>query len=512
MRLLPLLVLAAGLPGCLTGQDRDGAPQTGDGGPGGAAVNAITSQRLDHHIAVLAHDSMRGRSTVRPEIEMAARYVAEQFRSFGLAPGGDSGSFIQRYSIEQVRLDTAGSRISIGGATWRFGRELALPPRVELVDREISGPVVIVSGVPGRSGPLDHVDGAIVLVVPPAGAAQSSSRILDGMVNTLRSRAAVLLFPFTASDAAWAQLASRPGPVEIRTPWTPGPAPLVWVRDQALAQALSTRGVDLALLRRADYPARAAASDFRVSVRIKASVNQSVAAPNVVAILKGSDPALAGEHLVYSAHMDHIGVRTPDLVSDSINNGADDNASGTAAVIELARAFSMLQPGPKRSMVFLTVSGEEMGLLGSDYFATHPPVPIEQIVANFNADMLGRNWKDTVVVIGQEHSDLGATLSQVSARHPELRMSPVRDLWPSQRFFFRSDHYNFARRGVPALFFFNGVHADYHQPSDEHHKIDAEKQSRIVKLMFHLGLEVANLPERPQWNPESYRRIVEGGR
>jgi Zn-dependent M28 family amino/carboxypeptidase len=229
--------------------------------------------------------------------------------------------------------------------------------------------------------------------------------------------------------------------------------------------------------------------------------------PNTVGILEGSDPALKHEYLVYSAHMDHIGI-TPGQ-ADSINNGADDDASGTTGVIEMAEAFS--QPGarPKRSIIFLTVSGEEKGLWGSEYFTSHPPVPITQIVADINIDMIGRNWADTIVAIGKEQSDLGTTLNRVNAAHPELRMTAIDDRWPEERFYFRSDHYNFARRGVPILFFFNGVHADYHEVTDSPEKINSEKESRILRLLFYLGQAIGNAPARPQWNPASYREIVE---
>jgi Zn-dependent M28 family amino/carboxypeptidase len=236
---------------------------------------------------------------------------------------------------------------------------------------------------------------------------------------------------------------------------------------------------------------------------------QRSSAPNVVGLLEGSDPVLKQEYVVFSAHMDHVGVGRPDARGDSIYNGADDDASGTAAVMELAEAFGQLHPRPKRSLLFLTVSGEERGLWGSSFFTSHPPVPIAQMVADLNLDMVGRNWRDTIVAIGRQHSDLGSTLARVNAAHPELHMTAIDDLWPEERFYFRSDHYNFARRGVPILFFFNGVHDDYHRPSDEPAKIDAEKESRIVKLVFYLGLDVANAPERPRWNPESFRQIVE---
>ncbi len=228
-------------------------------------------------------------------------------------------------------------------------------------------------------------------------------------------------------------------------------------------------------------------------------------APNVVGILPGTDPALRDEYLVVSAHMDHVGVNGA-VPKDSIWNGADDDASGTAGVLALAEAFA--KAPPRRSIIFLTVSGEEQGLWGSAWFTEHPPVPITTIVANLNLDMIGRNWKDSIVVIGQEHSDLGTTLAKVNAAHPGLRVTAMKDPWPQESFFTRSDHFNFARRGVPALFFFNGVHEDYHQPSDSPDKIDAEKEARIVRLIYHVAVAVANTTSRPKWNPESYRKIV----
>ena len=159
-------------------------------------------------------------------------------------------------------------------------------------------------------------------------------------------------------------------------------------------------------------------------------------------------------------------------------------ASAAPVPIELAEAFAQMNPRPKRSMIFLNVSGEEKNLWGSGYFAEHSPVPVENIVANVNIDMVGRNWKDTIVVIGKEHSDLGATLNRVAAAHPELNMRPIDDIWPQENFYFRSDHYNFARKGVPILFFFSGTHADYHRPSDSPDRIDAEK---LQVLALRLG-------------------------
>ena len=306
----------------------------------------ITEQLIRKHINVIADDSMMGRNTPSRGLDMTASYVAAQFKRLGLKPGGDSGSYIQRYPIKTYSNGTS-------------------------------------------------------------------------------------------------------------------PAPSLGYDQNS--------------------------------------------APNSVGILVGTDPVLRDEYIVVSAHMDHVGVNGASP-KDSIWNGADDDASGTAGVMALAEAFA--QAPPKRSMIFLTVSGEEHGLWGSAWFTAHPPVPIGKIVADLNLDMIGRNWKDSIVVIGVEHSDLGATVAKTVLEHPELGITTMRDPWPQENFFGRSDHYNFARRGVPAVFFFNGTHVDYHQPSDSPEKIDAEKESRIVRLIYHIGLSVANAPNRPKWDPESYKRIV----
>ena len=256
-------------------------------------------------------------------------------------------------------------------------------------------------------------------------------------------------------------------------------------------------------------------SDVTMRLDVHQRMLDHASAPNVVGVLEGSDPALKSEYVLFTAHMDHIG--TPSAGegctargADSICNGADDDGSGTVAVVELAEAFSLLRDRPKRSLVFMTVSGEERGLWGSGYWADHPTVPLANVVADLNSDMVGRNSKDTVAVIGREHSNLGTTLDSVAAAHRELGIKPVGDLWPQEGLFFRSDHFNFAKKGVPILFFTTGLHPDYHQVSDSPDKIDTEKEARFARLVFYMGLAVANSAQRPRWKPESYKQIVGG--
>jgi hypothetical protein len=324
-------------------------------------------------------------------------------------------------------------------------------------------------------------------------------------INLAGAKAVILL-----SDADSASFAGRlVAQTRDRTAMDIGvPRPLiVEVRESVMAAPLAVAGVKPAAVRAAGGPVVRDLLSLGATLDVKEIVTSRQTAPNTIGILPGTDPKLRSEYVLFSAHMDHIGI-TPGQ-PDSINNGADDDASGTTAVMELAEAFSRPDARPRRSLVFLTVSGEEKGLWGSRYFSEHPVVPLKDVVADINIDMIGRNWPDTIVAIGKEHSDLGATLNRVNAAHPELGMTAIDDRWPEERFYFRSDHYNFARKGVPILFFFNGVHEDYHRPSDSPDKIEPEKEARIIRLIFYLGEDIASAAERPKWKPASYKEIVE---
>jgi hypothetical protein len=502
MRRIALVMLASAVPTLAYAQQ--GTVQQ--------AVQSITPGDVRSRIGLLAHDSMRGRDTPSPEIEEAARYVAAEFRRFGLEPGGDGGTYIQHYPIQRIRLDTATSRIDVTG-----GPPLTFPAHAlrflgSLAPDGATGPVVLVSGTPTPAQIAGApIEGAVVVFLPPgAGLQEASAR--QAAFRLYRAAPAALLVVANLPDSVWAAEARNQLRSSISVPWTSrrGP-PGIFVRERVIAPLLAKHGVNISTERTGEFGVTRLPS-LTVTVTVAPEVAERETGPNTVGILEGSDPALRDQYIVFSAHMDHVGVRQPGVNGDSIYNGADDDASGTAAVLELAEAFATLTPRPKRSLIFLTVSGEEKGLWGSDYFAANPSVPIERIVANLNIDMIGRNWDDTVVAIGKEHSDLGTTLDGVTARHPELNMTAIDDIWPNERFYFRSDHYNFARRGVPILFFFTGTHEDYHQPGDHVEKIDAEKESRIVRLIFYLGLEVANAAEKPKWNPESHAEIVTEGR
>jgi Zn-dependent M28 family amino/carboxypeptidase len=228
----------------------------------------------------------------------------------------------------------------------------------------------------------------------------------------------------------------------------------------------------------------------------------------VVGLLRGSDPTLRDSYVVYSAHFDHVGVGSPDASGDSIYNGADDNASGTALLLEVAEAFAALPTAPRRSVLFLGVSGEEKGLLGARHWAEEPTLPIDRVVANINTDMVGRNAPDTVIAIGAEFTTLGELSREVAEAHPELGLVIGPDPDPSQNLFVRSDHVAFVQQRIPAIAYTTGLHEDYHAPSDEVEAIDADKLVRVSRLAFLVGWEVAQSSESPAWLPGAWEQVA----
>lgn len=485
------------------------------------AARSISQDDFAWRVGVMAHDSMEGRNTPSRGLELTAEWIASEFRRMGLRGGAEDGGFIQRYPLYSTVVDGAGTSLVAGSVRLAFGDDF-LPMRGAPTSGEATGDVVLVSGLDDATFQPDSaaVRGKHAFVVLGAESSGSGRGIFRLLVGLRNAGAASVIVTSSAADAVWEAVATRALRPSVRKGWGPASRgdgaddfrPMLQIRLASLETLLEGTGVDLAELQaRSDGPVRVDAVDGLRMTLTQRVRSEAITAPNVVAILDGSDPELREEHVVFSGHMDHVGMGTPDENGDSIFNGADDDASGTAAVIEIAEAMASLPTAPKRSMIFLLVSGEEKGLWGSEWYADNPSVPIEQLVANLNTDMVGRNWTDTIVAIGKEHSDLGETLDRVNGDHPEIRMTAIDDVWPEERFYFRSDHYNFARKGVPILFFFNGTHEDYHGRDDEPDRIDAEKAARIARLVFYLGVEIGNAAERPKWNPESYARIVSDG-
>ncbi len=475
------------------------------------AAATITAADVAKRVNIIADDSMMGRDTPSPGLEMTAQYVADQFKSFGLKPGGENGTWFQRYEIIQTQFNPAESHVGFMAGGKHVHAEFSTDARFLFgtpPTKEVGGPVVVLGGTANAEA-LEGIDasGKVILLVLDYSKGQVAGgwNRMFGAVLGMNPVGVVILS--NRDSANWANRMKSPYRQGVRLGAEAERAPIVDVNDAALATVLAAGGVDVAKIRADSTMVMMVEPGLKVMLDLKETILNKTTAPNTIGIVEGTDPMLKNEYLVYSGHMDHVGISSGK--ADSINNGADDDASGTVGVIELAEAFSRPGARTKRSILFITVSGEEKGLWGSAHFAKNPTVPIKDMVANVNIDMIGRNWPDTIVAIGREHSDLGQTLEAVNAQHPELGMTAIDDKWPEENFYGRSDHYNFAKNGVPILFFFNGVHEDYHQPSDSPDKIDADKESRILQLLFYLGQAVANNPDRPQWNPDSYAKIVQ---
>lgn len=464
------------------------------------AAASITARAVAARENFLSADAMRGRDMPSPGLEIAANYVASEYQSLGLEPAGDDGTYIQRYPYQRSHLNDDVT-VGIEGVAQhpQYGRDYFF---IVGPTPQVSGPVYWAgTAEQAAAAPADAMKGAVVLFDVPG--AELSREWMQGLQAVLRSgveagAAAVGLVLDPAMDPAVVRRLGR------YTGSQQAPVPVFGILTQPASMMLSGAGADLAALRAAGKPA--AVGDAVMDVG-GTRTTETFQVPNVVGILKGSDPALAGTYVVYSAHMDHIGVGRPNADGDSIYNGADDDASGVTAVLEVAKAFRSLPTAPARSVMFVVVSGEEKGLLGSAYFADHPPVPDSVIVADINMDMIGRNAPDSVVAIGQEYSSLGSLTHQVAAAHPELGLTVAPDLWPEERLFFRSDHFNFARNHIPAIFFTTGLHDDYHQVTDEASKIDNDKLARIARLVFYLGDAIANDRQAPSWTEDGWAQV-----
>lgn len=489
------------------------------------AAASITPASTLERIGVIAHDSMGGRNTPSRGLDLTAEYFASKYREWGVQPGGENGTYFQRYPLVKRGVDQSASWLEANenGTITRYpmGRwAYAGTPR----QVHASGGLVIFAGsLTSDAIAAANVEGKIALLVVDAARVAEWGRWTAAIRG--RNPAGMVVLTNQPADAfrrAMDNASAAPTRWSLGMPNTA--IPVMTLHDSIWAgDPMHANRPDFGQMRTATIPIVSPTPDqVQLTMHIVPRVTDSTTAPNLVGIIPGSDPMLRDEYVVYSAHMDHVGFAgdgiggcrampaTATTPADSICNGADDDASGSTGILMVAEAYARLKVKPRRSIVFLHVSAEEKGLWGSEWFAAHPTVPVDKIVANINFDMIGRNNPDSIVVIGKEHSDMGTTLARVNARHPDLRLTTSDDLWPQERFYFRSDHYNFARKGVPILFFFNGTHPQYHRADDHVELIDEDKLSRVAKVGFYLGAEIANTTTRPQWNPESYKEIVEG--
>jgi hypothetical protein len=530
-----------------------GAPVAGAGGARGApgagdlAVTAKpgdaeeAGRRWWAHVRYLADDRLQGRLTGSAGYLAAATYVAERFKEYGLEPAGTSGYF-QPVRFEVQRVVAAESSLALvrdgREEPLALGRDALLGSR-EPQPREVTAPLEFVgyalhlpeAGYDDLAGRDLHGRIVVYLNGGPrdlAGALKSHARAAQEFGKALERAGAVgsIGIPNPKSmDIPWQRMAlsaSQPGMriAESELQDTHGTMFTAIFNPAAADKLFAGSGHTVAeLLALADagqplprFPL-APALRARVATRV-----ERVEAPNVVGRLAGGDPHLAGQYVVLTAHLDHLGVGEP-IHGDSIYNGAIDNASGVASLLEIARAMHAAGRRPRRSLLFLALCGEEKGLLGSRYFAGHPTVPQSALVADLNMDMFLPLYPlRSLTVLGVEESSLGDDARAVGAA---AGVEVVPDRFPDRNLFIRSDQYNFIRKGIPSLAFSFGAAPGsreeqmkkdwltnrYHAPSDDvNQPVDLAAAARFNQLLLALAERVAGDEARPEWKPASFFR------
>ncbi|WP_128547379.1 M28 family metallopeptidase [Larkinella soli] len=505
------------------------------------ATKAVRPEAIREHMRILAADSMAGRRPGTKGFDMAAAYVQKQFQALGFKPAGEKNTYRQDVPLRRWTVNEAGSSmtISLNGREQNlvFGKNYLLNPNFNQAVSEVSAPVVFVGyGVTAPELNYDDykgidVKGKIVAYFNGAPATFPSNQrayytsakqenaaahgavgvISFSLPNDLRMRLEASAPRVRQGTYRWVDKQGKP---QRTYPELRGTALL----GDSTARALFTgaaRPFDEAIANANKSIPQAFPLAASVRMRTRTDAGGNVPAYNLVGLLPGSDPVLKNEYIVYVSHLDHLGIGRP-VKGDSIFNGAHDNASGVAINLEAARLFTLLPKAPKRSILFVALTGEEMGLLGSDYFASNPTVPKEKIVANLCLDMpfFFHPLLD-IVPYGAEHSSLGTQVKQAA---DFLNVQIAKDPMPEQTVFMRSDHFSFVRQGIPALFIKSGTQTGdpnvnglklnldwrasiYHTPLDGMDQpFNFDAAARHVQLQFLIGYLTAQDPARPVWN------------
>lgn len=496
----------------------------------------ITEEGLYNDLAVLAHDSLQGRETGTIGEEKAARFLAKRYSEMGLQAVGDDESYFQHYELVQPTMEEISYRLI------HTEKDSVLDESTHNADQgsnfvtlfggsdPLSGPVVFAgSGVMNAEEGIDHfpedAEGKWLFILYDE---ENTNMQHLQMALTQGGALGTILVIGTDVEDYQQEVGERSGYFGVGR----GMALKYQQEERGTSPAFNRVNPELAAkmlglkdLNRLsevqdgilENPGAFESRELPLALEHSPTVNENtIVTKNVVALLEGSDPELKDEVVVLSSHYDHVGIGQPDSTGDNIYNGADDDGSGTVAILQTAQAMMDAKKagaGPKRSVLFLNVSGEEKGLLGSRYYSDHPIFSIENTVANINIDMIGRvdeeNEADSnyVYIIGGEIISSGLdSLTQVAnTMGPDLTLSKrYNDLNDPNQFYRRSDHWNFGRLGVPFVFFFTGVHADYHRPSDHIDKITFGPLTKRTKLVYNLTALLANSPERPEVDNQEF--------
>lgn len=497
-------------------------------------VDSITAAEMKDWLTFIASDELEGRDTPSRGLDIAAKYLAAHLSGLGIKPAGGDGTYFQKFPLKHTKVIAQETKLEMNGQGYEYGKDfLSTITASKIASSQVvfagHGWVVKSKNINAYQG-IDVKDKIVVVVNslpkgvtngdlqgPPGG--DWSSPAFYAQSNGAK---AVINFPTFGNminwDAnRWTQ--SEKGVVDYGSQESIIKIPTITASPRMLsALFFGEKFTATNLFNRTQTGETLESFDLKPEKKIGLTVgvkSDTVYTQNVVGILEGSDPVLKNEYVVVGAHYDHVGMNPFAPGPDKIYNGADDDGSGTVAVMAIAKAFAQGQQKPKRSILFIWHAGEEKGLWGSDYFADHPTVPISSIITELNIDMIGRYQgpgDDThpqnkqlpkpgeVFSIGSKmmSTELGQVSEAVNDSFLKLKFDyKYDDPKDPEQFFYRSDHFNYAKKGIPIIFYMDGSHADYHQLSDSVEKIDFESMTKVTKTIFATGWTLANQAKRP---------------
>lgn len=507
------------------------------------AAQTITAKQISDYLYFLASDAMAGRDTPSSSLDITAEFIKMNLSRWGFKPAGDNGTYFQKIALRRDVIDAANTSVEVGGQKFAYGEDF-IRVSGNNTGALSSAPVVFVGdGWMVKSKNLNPYQGIDVkgkliavysegmptqqsLVPLPAGVTAADLKGQRGtdwadVVAYARANGAagVVVLPSKFLRENWSDIRQNFG--RNRTyvekfaqsaPTTPAAAPSVFLVSPKMAETLFDGETGNPLN-------NTAKTSFDLNTGKKINFNvvvkpETIWTQNVVAIWEGSDAVLKNEMVAVGAHYDHVGTNPNAPGEDKIWNGADDDGSGTTGVLSIAEALAKASKRPKRSILFVWHAGEEKGLWGSRYFTQFPTVDLKNVIAQLNVDMIGRSKKagdanpknaelsgeNEIYVIGSKmmSTQLGNTSESVNNSFLKLNYNyKYDDPDDKNRFFFRSDHFNYAQKGIPIIFWFDGVHEDYHQASDTPDKIDYNKMEKVSRTIFLTMWELADAKARP---------------
>jgi hypothetical protein len=512
MKLYSLCSITLLLPFCVLAQQKDTIAMR--------YSEQVTAATLRSHLEVIASDAYEGRETGQRGQKMAADYIRAEFKRLHLKPGNDT-SFLQTYPL--VVQKPSNINVTADGVSYTFRKDFYTLNQPEFHDQSYETNELVFLGYGINDSSVAYNDykkapdlkGKTIVIVKGEPKRKDGKYLISGTdeqsdwsksnfnkVKAARKSGAKAVLIVTPDDPSSARFNRNSGD-KMRIPndkVDPNELIVLYISGDMAKRIM---GTDLeAILKKSEQKGKPKFVQHKAKLKIEINRDSpGYSGDNVIGILEGSSKK--NEYVFITAHYDHLGI-----INGEVYNGADDDGSGTVTVLTLARAFVKAKEsghGPERSIVFMTVSGEEKGLLGSEWYVDHPTIPLTNIMCDLNIDMVGRvdepheNDPGYVYIIGSDKlsSKLHAVSENANATYSHLKLDyTYNDVNDPNRFYYRSDHYNFAKNNIPVIFYFNGTHADYHRESDEIQKINFGLMERRARLVFFTAWELANMPER----------------